>query len=131
MLPTVLADVIWCLHVALILFVVVIPLTTQKWPILTLHLATIASLMTHWAVEQDTCFLTLVESITRGIHPEHSFVHQIVSPVYRIKDDEIKGMVWWITPVLGLLSLHKLWHQFPLMKRDLQQLRHVFIDHRL
>ena len=120
MLHTFLANVVWWLHVSLILFVTVIPFTRQNWPILTLHLATVTSLIAHWTAGQDACFLTLVESVMRGIHPDESFVHQIVSPVYKIKDEEMKTLVWWVTPLLGSITLQRLWHLLPFIKRDVR-----------
>jgi len=105
------ANVTRLLHGALIAFVVIVPFVKQaQWHVLLLHLAVICTLMVHWIVDQDTCFLTIVECFLRGIEPSTSFVHQLVSPVYKIEDAQVKRVVWILTPFLGLLTLTKLWH---------------------
>jgi hypothetical protein len=115
-----LADLIWILHMLLIAFVVLVPFVTTKWPILTLHLATVVTLMIHWILDQDACFLTFLESILRGIQHNQSFVHQVVSPVYKIQDENIKRIVWYATPFLGLMSFNKLWRLQPIIRHDLR-----------
>lgn len=114
------------LHLCLILFVVLTPFLKTPWTIAVLHATTIISLLAHWYVDQDTCALTLLESLITGEPHNTSFMHQLVSPIYKIQDDRIKQIVWYVTPLLGLLSLFKLW-----MSKDLILNELVFLSRKI
>jgi hypothetical protein len=114
-----LALLIRILHICLIAFVICVPFMKIQWPIAVLHLTTVLSLLAHWYVDKDTCFLTILETVFLGSTPNTSFMHQLVSPVYKIQDADLKKLVWYITPVLGLMSAIRIWNSRDLIKREL------------
>ena len=109
-----LANCIRLVHILLVLFVIVVPfIKAAKWPLLLIHFMTILTLFAHWIFNEDTCFLTLVESTLRGVPLEYSFMYQIVSPIYKIQDESLKQCVMYITPLLGLVSFQRLVDAWP------------------
>lgn len=110
----VVANCIRMLHLLLVLFVVAVPfIRGARWPLLLIHFMTVLTLMVHWLLHEDTCFLTLVESTWRGVPLEYSFMYRLVSPIYKIEDADLKQLVMYVTPALGLISLHRLVKAWP------------------
>lgn len=108
------------LHVLLILFVIIVPfIPNVEWTFLVLHISTVMSLLVHWLMNNDSCFLTLVETKMRGVESSESFIHSIVSPVYKISDTDTKELVSNITPLLGLVSLMRLSKNWEVVKSDI------------
>lgn len=113
----VLANVVRALHMLLITFVVIVPFLyftnaeliqgpLKLWPLLILHFTVCVSLLVHWKFNDDTCFLTVVESSLRGIPMKNSFMHSIVSPIYKIQNETMKQVSSYGVPVLmGLVGL--------------------------
>jgi hypothetical protein len=123
-----LADVIRFIHILVIVFVIVTPfIPNLSWTILVLHLATVFTLLAHWFFDNDACFLTMVESKLRGIESHESFVHSIVSPIYKIDDALIKSLVWNITPILGIISATRLYNHWDIVEQDIGYLKTRFI----
>lgn len=112
-----LANAIRVLHLLLIVFVVCTPflfllpdsyVPEKLWPLLILHFTVCLSLLVHWKFNNDTCFLTVVESTLRGVPMQSSFMHSIVSPVYKIQNDTLKDVSNIAVPVLMGLVLWQL-----------------------
>lgn len=107
--------IIRTLHLAVVLFVALTPFILYlRWDkfnaetaslLLVLHVASCIVLMLHWFLANDDCFLTLVERHLRGVDTGESFIHSVVSPVYRIQDDTIRKICWISTPAFALASL--------------------------
>lgn len=117
----VLADVIKLLHFFLVVFVIIVPFTPKlKWHVYVIHFATIATLLIHWYFYSDSCFLTLVESKLRGIPVQESFIHNIVSPIYKIQDSDLSNIIYLVTPILGVVSFIRIVKSFPEMKHEVK-----------
>ena len=114
------ANIVWILHMLLILFILIVPfMPNVTWPILVLHVTSIFSLMVHWSFNDDSCFLTLVECSLRGVDTKESFMHSIVSPVYKISDESLQTIVYRLTPILAMISILRLFYSYDIIKRDL------------
>lgn len=116
-----LANVIRVLHILFIIWVVVVPFTNNE-PMLVLHLFVVVFIWLHWAVNQDTCALTLMERHLRGVSSDESFFHNLVSPIYILPDAAVKNGVRGISVVLWLITLSKVLKR-PQMIRDVFTLR--------
>lgn len=101
-----LANVCWLLHVLFSLWVVITPFTNNE-PMLVLHLFIMPFLWFHWALHDDTCALTLAERYLRGVEAKESFFHNLVSPVYKIQDEQMRSFSWTVSVVLWLITLYK------------------------
>lgn len=116
MQSTVLANLCWLLHIMFVLWVVITPFTHNE-PMLVLHLMVMPFLWFHWVLADDTCALTLMERHLRGVPSDESFFHNLVSPVYKIRDKDLRAASWIASVVLWLITLSKVL-QRPQMIRD-------------
>lgn len=116
MSSTWLANVVWLLHLMFCLWVVIVPFTNNE-PMLVLHLVVMPFLWIHWLMNDDTCALTLMERHLRGVPSEESFFHKLVSPVYKIRDNDMRVLSWVISVGLWLVTLWKV-QQRPGMVAD-------------
>lgn len=110
------ANIVWLLHILLVVWVVVTPFTSNE-PMLLLHLFAIPTLWIHWTLSDDTCSLTLLESKLRGCEPTESFFHSLVGPVYKIEDSDTRLVAWYASVVLWLVTVSKVM-QRPEMIKD-------------
>jgi hypothetical protein len=111
-----LANVCWLLHILFVMWIVIVPFT-QNEPMLVLHLMIMPFLWFHWILNDDTCALTLMERHLRGVSSEDSFFHNLVSPMYKIQDNDIRKGAWVISIILWMITLSKVM-QRPAMIRD-------------
>lgn len=116
MQSTLLANLCWVLHLLFVAWVLITPFTHNE-PMLVLHLVILPFLWFHWWMNDDTCALTLMERHLRGVPSTESFFHNLVSPVYKIKDSDLQSMSWLITVVLWLVTLSKVMKR-PRMIKD-------------
>ncbi len=106
----ILANLIYALHLVLIGAVCVIPFWKRaSWFLLLMHVVVTSSIMLHWWIGQDFCMLTLIESKLRGVPFETSFMHRLVSPVYKIPDAQIRNLAYIITPILICVSAYRIY----------------------
>lgn len=103
-----LANVVFVLHLLLIIFMITVPFVEVPWSINLLHFTVVGSIIIHWLANDDSCFLTLLESKLRGIPTTSSFMYSLVSPVYQVKDETLSQIGKIALPVLGGVSLYKL-----------------------
>lgn len=107
------ANLIWMLHIAVVIFYVVAPFTSCK-PLLLLHAMTGVLLFTHWYLNSDDCFLTLLECKLRGIaytERQESFFWNLVNPIYKFESDaEVRRAVWVVSIALWLVTMAKIWN---------------------
>jgi len=65
-------------------------------------------LMLHWILNDDTCALTALECKLRGLEDcSESFVHKIVSPIYKITDVQVRYATWAFTAFAWFYALSK------------------------
>jgi uncharacterized membrane protein len=106
------ANLIWLLHIVFVIFFVVAPFTNCK-PLLLLHAMTGVLLFTHWYLNNDDCFLTLVECKLRGIaynERQESFFWNLVNPIYKFESDqEMRRAVWMVSIGLWLITMFKIY----------------------
>lgn len=114
------ANVVRLLHILLILFIVVVPFVKRvHWTFLLLHTSASILLLLHWFAHEDTCALTYLESYLRGVPVKQSFMYDLVSPVYKIEDEQLKKIVSICTIILGLISASRLYSNWHNVKNDL------------
>ena len=112
------ANIVMLCHWVLVGFLVYSPFSPYPalWVLSTISLIFILS---HWAMpgpNQDVCALTLLERYLRGCDSKESFMHQIVSPVYKFVSpdggtctDSFTGkLVWGIAIFLILVGLFRI-----------------------
>jgi len=109
---TFLANLIWLLHFAFILFYTITPFTDihrfTELHILLLFAA--PCIWVHWLANSDECALTHLEMFFRGgdIEKTDSFFYNLVQPVYQPTDDRhVRQFIWFASIALWLITLVK------------------------
>jgi hypothetical protein len=93
MLNDLLANVVFLVHVAVILFFIAAPFTNSP-TVWVLAAVSGIFVMSHWKMDadgKDTCCLTVCERWLRGCDSTDSFFHNIMSPIYLAVDKERGG----------------------------------------
>ena len=80
-------NIIFWIHLVFLIAVLVVPFTNDQRN-LEFYSILIPFLFFHWSVNDDTCALTQAEMYVTGKTKEDSFMHQIVSPIYKMDDTE-------------------------------------------
>jgi len=80
-------NIIFALHVIFLLMILIVPFTNNRRN-LEFYSMVIPFIFYHWSVNDDTCALTQAEIAITGKKKEDSFMHQIVSPIYKMDDTE-------------------------------------------
>jgi hypothetical protein len=101
------AALIKLLHIVFIAFVLLAPFSTSL-EALILHAAVVPFLFFHWALNDDTCFLTWLECTLRGVPVQASFMHDLVAPIYKLHDQGVSHLSWIACLLLWLAGLYRL-----------------------
>ncbi len=104
-----LALVVSVLHAAFLMFMVWAPFSGNKLA-LVVHALVTAFLWVHWLLNDDTCALTLLEKKLRGCADGASFMYNLVSPLYKVRDADVRAWSWAASVLLWLTSIsHVRW----------------------
>jgi hypothetical protein len=103
----ILANTIFIIHLAIILFVIIAPFTE----ITVFHILQISlgfTLLIHWFLNSDICSLTLLEGSLRGIPSNDTFIGKFIKPLYNINENNWAFFIKIITIILVMISSYKL-----------------------
>jgi hypothetical protein len=95
------------LHKIFILFMLVAWMSDDIYHII-LYAMTLLTLKIHWYANDDTCALTILEQTITGVKKKESFMNQIVSPVYKIKDKTMKNISHYFVNFMFIVISYKL-----------------------
>jgi hypothetical protein len=79
---------IFFIHVLIVITGIVVPFIGTP-QILSLYSIIVPFLFYHWAVNDDTCFLTQVEVLVTSTPKERTFMGRLIGPIYNLSDDMI------------------------------------------
>jgi len=115
------AGFIYCLHVALLVFLLIVPFTNNEY-LLTIHFIIIPFIVLHWITNQSVCALTEIEKfLSNKTDDDDTFFGKLVGPVYKFKtqkDEEI--FLYTLMAALYTMTFIKL------QSTGFSQLRHDF-----
>lgn len=97
------AWLVTALHIGLVIFAVWAPFSGNRTALVA-HALLLPFLWVHWLLNDDTCALTILERKLRGVEASESFVHALVSPVYKIRDADARAVAWVASVLLWLVS---------------------------
>jgi hypothetical protein len=79
-------------HVFLLVLGILLPFIGQT-KYLEFYSILIPTLFLHWALNDDTCFLTNLEQMVSDVPKERTFMGRLIGPIYNLSDDGIgKGI---------------------------------------
>jgi hypothetical protein len=101
------ANLVWLLHVLIVIAAVTVPFSDDD-TMLAAYVFMIPFLWMHWLMNDDTCALTALECRLRGLESSgESFIYKVVSPVYKIKNAQVKSLAWWGSVALWALAVYR------------------------
>ena len=84
-------NIIFWIHLVFLIAILVIPFTNDRRN-LEFYSILIPFLFYHWSVNDDTCALTQAEMYVTGQQKEETFMHRVVSPIYKMEDNEVNNL---------------------------------------
>jgi len=100
-------NIIFIIHTIIFVTSIVVPFTRRvEW--LKMYSVIIPFVFFHWAINDDTCALTLLESSLTGKEQKDTFFGRLMSPIYKIDNQTSDQMVKSILFSLWLLVQFKL-----------------------
>ena len=84
-------NIIFWIHLVFLIAILVIPFTNDRRN-LEFYSILIPFLFYHWSVNDDTCALTQAEMYVTGQQKEETFMHRVVSPVYKMDDTDANNL---------------------------------------
>ena len=89
-IPELAANIVALIHLAVVVFFLYAPFSPYPHVWVLAFVAGVFT-MSHWLIpgpESDTCCLTILERWLRGCEKKESFMHSIMSPIYKAVDTE-------------------------------------------
>ena len=96
-------------HVLFLIIGLILPFIGQKKH-LEFYSILIPVLFLHWALNDDTCFLTDIERMVTNVPKERTFMGRLVGPIYNLSDDAIGKGIKIVLFSLWLYVQYKLGH---------------------
>ena len=84
-------NVVFWIHLAFLIAILVVPFTNDRRN-LEFYSILIPFLFYHWSVNDDTCALTHMEMVVTGQQKEETFMHRVVSPIYKMEDNDVNNL---------------------------------------
>jgi len=84
-------NLIFWIHLVFLIAILVVPFTNNKIN-LEFYSILIPFLFFHWSTNDDTCALTQAEILLTGQNKEETFMHRVVSPIYKMEDNQINNL---------------------------------------
>ena len=105
-------------HISFILFVIITPFIGSNY-FLLLHCIFIPFMVAHWLLNDNTCFLTLVErnirkKLDKDYDDDRCFTCKIIEPVYDFnKNNRDKSIfIYTITGILFMISFGRIFYKY-------------------
>jgi hypothetical protein len=89
-IPELAANIVALIHLAVVVFFLYAPFSPYPHVWVLAFVAGVFT-MSHWLIpgpESDTCCLTVLERWLRGCEKKESFMHSVMSPIYKAVDTE-------------------------------------------
>lgn len=96
------------LHILFIIYILIGLFIGNDKMYIILYITTIISLKIHWYANDDTCALTIIEQIITNKYKDETFVHRIISPIYKIENDKLNILSKIITDIYLIMAIVKL-----------------------
>lgn len=112
-------NIIILLHFIFVLFIVLTPFFGNN-ALLILHSFIVPFMMLHWYLNNNTCFLTLMEKqIRKQIYSEEPksedcLSHKLVAPIYDFKKNnvDLEYYLYFLATGLWLVTLSRLYYNY-------------------
>lgn len=117
MINEIIANVIWVVHLFVIIFVICVPIVDSPY-LLLLHTIFIPFLMLHWVTNNNTCVLTTTEKYLRNVktkeEEEDCYTCKLVNPIFDFKKNHVDAstLIYAVTFGAWLVSVVRLFFKY-------------------
>ena len=101
------ASLIFVIHLALFIFSMIIPFAGNTRQLKAYSLL-VPFLMLHWATNDDTCVLTMIEERLSNVPKKRTFMGRLLGPIYTRGDTELGKLTTCLFFGLWLIVQYKL-----------------------
>jgi hypothetical protein len=113
-------NIIFWIHLVFLIGILVVPFTNDRRN-LEFYSILIPFLFYHWSVNDDTCALTQAEMDVTGQQKEETVMHRVVSPIYKMEDNDVNNLTKTVFFFLWALVQYRL-GRFDMFIDDLRDL---------
>jgi hypothetical protein len=117
-------NIIFTLHAILFFSLLIIPFVNHE-KLLQSYSVLIPFLFFHWSVNDDTCALTQLEAHLTGSDTSQTFMHRLVSPVYKMEDTDVNNLMKSTLFFLWMFVQYRIGH-FDFVREELKILKSRF-----
>lgn len=109
----VLASIICIIHIIVFLLIFIIPFTNSNY-LLFCYAVFVPFIEFHWLMNNDTCCLTELEKLLRGVKDNECFTNQILSPIYKFPNNNksLSILSYCIINTLLMMVISKLIYKY-------------------
>lgn len=86
----------------------ILPFITNSKNQLRLYLMMSSLLLLHWITNNDVCALTFMEAKLTGKPNNHTFIYQIIKPIYVIEESILKVIMYIVLIGLMIYTIKKI-----------------------
>ncbi|AET84908.1 hypothetical protein FK873_gp230 [Micromonas pusilla virus SP1] len=102
-------NIIFLIHLFFLICVLVIPFSNDRKK-LEFYSILIPFIFYHWSINDDTCALTQAEIYFTGKEKEETFMHRVVSPIYKMEENDINTLTKTVFFTLWSFVQYRLGH---------------------
>lgn len=102
-------DIIFYIHAGLLIIGILIPFFGNR-DVLEMYSLLIPFLFYHWAINNDTCALTILEQYFTETPKEETFMQRLIGPIYNLPNDQMGQLTKTIWFFLWLVVQYRLGH---------------------
>ena len=100
-------NIIFFIHLIILIVGILIPLLGNNIQLRAYSIALVIVFF-HWMMNDDTCALTMLESKLTGKETSKTFTGRIISPIFKLDDNEAKILIKTLFFILWLLTQWRL-----------------------
>jgi hypothetical protein len=90
------AALVSLIHAAVLAWALIAPFSQSNfWKVSYVIFAPF--LMLHWILNDDSCALTQLECAIRGLDESSSYIHRVMSPLYKMQESDAGLLAWAYT----------------------------------
>lgn len=100
----ILANIIWIIHILIILFVIITPFTNNI-NLLHYHFIFVPFIILRWIFNYDKCNITMIEQKLRRCKKHEGFIYKIIKPIYNKPKEQLIIYIYMSTLLLWIKTL--------------------------
>lgn len=121
--------IIRIIHIVLIGMTIIVPWLNN--PMLNcMYFISIPFLLLHWVTNNDTCVLSIIERVVRGLDDKKDcFICTVLEPVFKVNHLPMSELLYVISIGLWSYVCYNIWHRSPLIWEMLKEVKSIVLKY--